>query len=323
MTSTLRVPSLSSVSKWLLLVISPGTLLLGQTTSALGITIKAPLDGSQVKGLVIPSLKVSNAVGVIAVQLLADGVPVGAEVTLPPYSVTWNTLLVSNGVHSLSAVARDAAQNRATATISVSVNNVSSQVIAITLGPANANLTASQTQQFTATVTGSSNTGASWSISPQVGSISSGGLYTAPASIPSAQSVRVPASSLADPTKTAVAMVGLTPTSLGPTPVSITLGPANTSLQVSQTQQFTATVSGSSNTGVSWSLNPQVGSIASGLYTAPATISSAQNVTVTATSLADPTKTATAVVALIPAVSITLGPANSSLLASQTQPITA
>ena len=114
------------VSKWLLLVISPGTLLLGQTTAgslALGITIKAPVNGSQVSGLVKPSVKISNAVGAVAVQWLADGVPVDAEVTKPPYSVTWNTVLVSNVVHSLSAVARDAAQNQATATVSVSVNN--------------------------------------------------------------------------------------------------------------------------------------------------------------------------------------------------------
>jgi hypothetical protein len=317
MTPTLRVPSFSYISKWLLLVISPGGLLLGQTTSALGITIKAPLAGSPVSGVVIPSLKISNAVGAVSVQLLVDGFPVSAITTLPPYVLTWNTLSVPNGAHSLSAVARDAAQNQATTTISLSVSNAPSQVIAITVGPTNANLTASQTQQFTATVAGSSNTSASWSLSPQVGSISSSGLYTAPATITGAQNVTVMATSLADATKTATAVVVLTPS------VSITLGPANSSLLASQAQQFTATVSGSSNTGASWSINPQVGSISNGLYTAPATITSAQNVTVTATSLADTTKTATAAVALTPGVSISLGPATTSLIAYQTQQFTA
>src|SRR5882762_3700537 len=113
-------------------------------------------------------------------------------------------------------------------------------------------------------VSGSSNTGVSWSINPQVGVItraasagvviSSGGLYTAPATIISAQNVTVTATSLADTTKTATAVVALTPG------VSITLGPANSSLSASQTLQFTATVTGSSNTGASWSISPQVGS---------------------------------------------------------------
>ncbi len=79
------------------------------------------------------------------------------------------------------------------------------------------------------------------------------------------------------------------------------MSPASATLSASQSQQFTATVTGSSNTAVTWSLSPAVGTIsASGLYTAPGVIASAQTVTVTATSVADATKSASATVNLQP-----------------------
>ncbi|MBV9746956.1 MAG: Ig-like domain-containing protein, partial [Acidobacteriia bacterium] len=89
----------------------------------------------------------------------------------------------------------------------------------------------------------------------------------------------------------------------GPVDFSISIGisvtPATVTLSDGQTQQFTATVSGS-NQAVTWSISPaSIGSIsASGLYTAPSPVPAAQTVTVTATSVADPTKSATATVSL-------------------------
>ena len=181
-----------------------------------------------------------------------------------------------------------------------------------------ASLTVSQTSQFTATVSGLSNTAVTWSLSPSVGTVSSTGLYTAPASITSSQTVTVKATSAADPTKSASASIALAP------PVSVSVTPATASLTVSQTSQFTATVSGSSNTGVTWSLSPSVGTVSStGLYTAPASISSTQTVTVKATSTADPTQSASASVALAPLVSVSLTPTTASLTASQIQQFTA
>jgi hypothetical protein len=75
-------------------------------------------------------------------------------------------------------------------------------------------------------------------------------------------------------------------------PVNVTVTPTTATIQVSQTQQFDA------NTAVTWTISPNVGSIsAMGLYTAPASIpSSPQTVTVTATSQADPVRSATATV---------------------------
>jgi hypothetical protein len=74
-------------------------------------------------------------------------------------------------------------------------------------------------------------------------------------------------------------------------PIKVTVSPASVTLTASQTQQFTAEVSGTSNQAVTWSLNPAVGSItASGLYTAPAQISATRTVQVWATSQQDPKK---------------------------------
>lgn len=70
--------------------------------------------------------------------------------------------------------------------------------------------------------------------------------------------------------------------------VSVSVTPATATVASSKTLQFTAVVSGSSNTAVTWSAS--LGTINStGLYTAP-TVTSNQNATVTATSHADPTK---------------------------------
>ena len=80
--------------------------------------------------------------------------------------------------------------------------------------------------------------------------------------------------------------------------VSITVTPASVNLSPGGTQQFTATVTGAADTSVTWTVQPAAsgGSIlASGLYTAPATVGS---YTVIATSNADVTQSATATVSV-------------------------
>ena len=78
---------------------------------------------------------------------------------------------------------------------------------AVTVTPGSVNLSASHTQQFTATVTGSS-LGVIWTLSPQVGSVSATGLYTAPAVVSVAQNVTVTAT-LADGSAHGSAVVAL------------------------------------------------------------------------------------------------------------------
>src|ERR1019366_4150365 len=106
-----------------------------------------------------------------------------------------------------------------------------------------------------------------------------------PATIAAAQTVTVKTTSVADPTKYASATVTLSP------PVTISLTPLSATLAATQTPQYTATMGGTSNGGVTWLLSPPVGTISvAGLYPAPATIAAAQTVTVKATSVTDPTK---------------------------------
>src|SRR5258708_5051577 len=80
--------------------------------------------------------------------------------------------------------------------------------------------------------------------------------------------------------------------------VKISVSPASATLSSNQKQQLTATVSGTSNTGVTWSAT--AGSVnTSGLYTAP-TVTSQTNVVVKATSNVDSSKSATAAVTVDP-----------------------
>src|SRR5206468_651488 len=105
--------------------------------------------------------------------------------------------------------------------------------------------------------------------------------------------------------------------------VNVGVSPLSATLTASQSRQFTATVTGNANTSVTWSMTPSVGSLSNGLYTAPAVISSAQSVTITATSAADSSKSASATVQLVPGVSVSLTPPNVSLSALQSVQLTA
>ena len=155
--------------------------------------------------------------------------------------------------------------------------------IGVSVSPTTAAVAASATLQFTATVTGMTTTSVTWACTG--GSISTSGLYTAPTT---AGTYTVNATSTADTTKSASATVTVTASA----PVSVTISPTVASLATGGAQQFTATVSNSSNTSVTWTCSG--GSVTTaGLYTAPTT---AGTYTVTATSVADTTKSASATV---------------------------
>ncbi|MFY9646340.1 MAG: putative Ig domain-containing protein, partial [Terriglobales bacterium] len=80
--------------------------------------------------------------------------------------------------------------------------------------------------------------------------------------------------------------------------VKVAVTPTSANIFSNGTEQFTASVSGTSNTAVTWSATS--GSVSgNGLYTAP-TVTSPTNVTVTAVSNADPSKSATAAVTIDP-----------------------
>ena len=94
---------------------------------------------------------------------------------------------------------------------------------------------------------------------------------------------------------------------LPPATVSVSISPASANVQVQGTQQFTAAVSGTTNTAVTWNVNGMAGGnsaagtiTSSGLYTAPASVPNPSPVQVSAIAQADSSKSATAAVTVIP-----------------------
>jgi hypothetical protein len=87
-------------------------------------SISNPANGSSVTGTINVTANASDNIGVAGVQFLLDGANLGAEDLSAPYSVSWNTTLVSNGNHTLTARARDTTGNITTSQgITVIVNN--------------------------------------------------------------------------------------------------------------------------------------------------------------------------------------------------------
>src|SRR5882724_7078105 len=88
------------------------------------VNITAPTNGATVSGTIAVTASASDNVGVAGVQFFSDGTALGAEDVTAPYSISVNTATSSNGPHTLTAVARDAAGNRTTsAAVTVTVNN--------------------------------------------------------------------------------------------------------------------------------------------------------------------------------------------------------
>jgi len=178
--------------------------------------------------------------------------------------------------------------------------------VAVTISPSRTQVVTGSRQQFTATVTGTTNTSVSWSLTGSgcsgsaCGTISASGLYTAPGAIPHPPQVTVKATSDADSTKSASAIVTIIPS------VVVSISPTNAVVAIDGQQQFRATVAGSNNTAVDWSISgaacsgSSCGNITSGgLYTAPSTVPTLATIIVKATSQIDVSQSASAVVTIV------------------------
>jgi hypothetical protein len=136
------------------------------------VSITTPTNNSTVSGSVNLAILASDNVGVVVVQLKLDGAII-TELTTPTsgttYSGTWNTIGVSNGTHTLTSTARDAAGNITTsASVNITVNNITVVVPggsgATGTGGSNTDTTNSKTTSPTGTV--NSNTANSNTTSP-------------------------------------------------------------------------------------------------------------------------------------------------------------
>jgi len=170
--------------------------------------------------------------------------------------------------------------------------------ITVTVTPASASALLGNTQNFSAAVTNTANTAVTWSVngipggSASTGTITSAGVYTAPADLPSPSTVRVTATSQADSTKSDTAQLIIT------SDIAISLAPPNASVELGSVQPFHATITsaGHPDTSIRWSLTgascPALcGTVdLSGNYTAPGILPSSVNASITAQSVADPSK---------------------------------
>src|SRR4051794_23435260 len=90
--------------------------------------------------------------------------------------------------------------------------------------------------------------------------------------------------------------------------VAISLDATSGTLTPSQIQTINAPVRGSQNTAVTWSVTPNVGSLATAgnraVYTAPVTIGAGQTIMISATTMAAPATTASALITLLPLVTL-------------------
>lgn len=301
---------------------APANIAAQETIMVTATSVADPLETASVPLELIPPSKPGTGPGSVSVSLSPGSASLigGQKATFLPAvtgssnsAVTWSLSpqvgTISNGIYqaptviasqqTITITATSAADSTKTATAMVSL-----QPIAVTLGPSSVSVGAGASVAFDAAVTGASNPAVSWSLNPALGTIMNG-IYMAPANVSTQQTVTVTAASVTDPTKTASASITLMP-------LTMSLSPASASLTGGQTAAFTFTITGIAKAPVTWTLNPQVGSIANGVYQAPAVIASAQSVTVTATSVADASRTATAMVWLTP-VGVTVGPAAISL----------
>lgn len=89
------------------------------------VVIMNPQPDAVVSGSVTVSANATAGSGLAIVQFLLDGGDIGAPLAAGPYTFAWNTPLVSDGAHTLAAVARDKAGRTATSPIvRVTVDNV-------------------------------------------------------------------------------------------------------------------------------------------------------------------------------------------------------
>ncbi len=178
--------------------------------------------------------------------------------------------------------------------------------ISVAVSPKTGSLLLGNSETLSADVTGTTNTAVIWSVngvgggSASTGTISAGGVYTAPGDLPSTATVTVTATSVADATKSATAQISIT------SDVTISIAPPGAAVELGAIQAFHPTIvsAGHPDTSVRWSLDGATcpttcGSVdLAGNFTAPGILPTPANTTLTAQSVADPSKQASVLVTI-------------------------
>ncbi len=226
-------------------------------------------------------------------------------------AVTWTVSPSSIGSISSSGVFTPSAAGTATITATSTQDSTKSGSATVTVTTAStissvtvaclpASIQANQTSTCAATVTGTGNPSQAitWSVSPtSMGTVSSSGVFT-----PSgAGTATITATSTQDSTKSGTVTVTVT------AQTGMSVSPLSAQVQVFHSQQFSAIISGSVSSAVTWSVNGIVGGNltlgqidGTGYYLAPNAVPSPAAVTITATSEADSTQSANTSVTILP-----------------------
>ena len=142
---------------------------LAADTTAPSVAITTPTPTATVSGTVSVAANASDDVGVVGVQFLLDGNPLGTEDTTSPYSVLWDTNTATNGSHILTARARDAAGN-ATTSAQVAVTVANTQALGLQAGYAfDEGTGTTSTDQSGHGLTGTLTNGATWTTAGKYG----------------------------------------------------------------------------------------------------------------------------------------------------------
>jgi alpha-tubulin suppressor-like RCC1 family protein len=217
-------------------------------------------------------------------QFTATGVYSDGAMSNFTNQVTWHTATSNTATITASGVATCVVTTAQNVYISASLTLPNGTVItggtllactpatlqSITVSPSAPSIAANATQQFS--VSGLNSDGSTstptvtWSVQGGTanGTITSGGLYTAPNA---AVEATVVATSTVNSAITGTATVSVS----APPPVSVEVAPSTASLAAGAQQQFTATVLNDPTTSVNWSVDEAGGGsvTALGLYTAP------------------------------------------------------
>jgi hypothetical protein len=186
--------------------------------------------------------------------------------------------------------------------------------ITVSVNPATTSVQVSTSAGFTATVQNDTqNKGVSWSLSGAgcsgagcgtlSGTTTTGVTYNAPGTVPTPATVTLTGTSVADGTKSTVATITVKAAAGN---INVSISPKRGGLTLAQTMSFTATVTNDiGSAGVTWSatagsFSTQNTAVAN--YVAPST---AGVVTVTATSVADVTKSASATIGVTDLAGVT------------------
>jgi hypothetical protein len=244
------------------------------------------------------SCAIANGCGSISATTSASGTPITYTAPATPSTVTLTATSVTDATKSSSAA----------------INVTGAAAVTVILSLTTETLLPSETTNFSATVLNDSSAkGVSWTLSgagcaaSTCGTLSSQAsasgaaiTYTAPSTAPSPPTVTLTATSIADPTKSAGATISFSSSPATVATVTVTCSPAT--VATASTSACSAVVSGANSPSQAITWTASAGTISPSGVLIPPAVTTQMQVTVTATSVADGTKSGTFLVTVNPRV---------------------